>query len=83
MSDLWRWQCKGAGCRACFNAEGAIGGTTCPYCGNVGRRVMLIPDAEPGTHDHRDFGLQELKRDPGHDWEREQGREYFPGVGKL
>lgn len=44
MSDFWRWQCRGPGCRACFESEGVIGGATCPYCGNTGRRIMLLDD---------------------------------------
>jgi hypothetical protein len=31
-------------------------------------------------HDHRDFGLHDLKRDPGREWERGQP-EKIPGVG--
>lgn len=79
MSDLWRWQCKGTGCQACFEAEAVIGGATCPYCGNVGIRVMLMPD----THDFRDTaGNPEVKRDRGaaSDWEHGQQREHIPGV---
>ncbi len=35
------------------------------------------------TPDFRDFGQQELKRDPGTAWERNQQTEYLPGVGRV
>ena len=56
MTDLWRWQCRGAGCRACFEAEGAIGGATCPYCGATGIRIMRLPD----FHDDKPDGRPDL-----------------------
>ena len=38
------------------------------------------PDAPAAdTHDFRDYGLLELKRDPARAWERDQQREYLAG----
>lgn len=34
------------------------------------------------THDFRDFGPNDLKRDPGREWERDQQREHTPGLGR-
>ena len=53
MTDLWRYQCKGAGCHACFKDEGVIGGATCPYCGNIGRRIILMPTLRDDKADGR------------------------------
>ena len=71
MNDLWRWQCKN--CAACFTDEGAIGGATCPYCGNVGRRVMLIPDF------HDDRPDDKAEKGSWSDWKNKQDRDYVPG----
>jgi hypothetical protein len=48
LPDIWRWQCKGEGCRAQFNAECVLGGATCPYCGSTGRRIFSFGPIQHG-----------------------------------
>lgn len=43
-------------------------------------RILKESNDAADTHDYRDYGPHELKRDPGREWERNQQKERIPGV---
>ena len=72
-----------------FEANERSGDVTPVAVASVHNSTVMLPDMAIGAqgapsfehHDFRDFP-GDLKRDPGRDWEREQGREYLPGIGR-